>query len=523
MQVGIALALALAAPCAAATFRWASDGDLHTLDPYAQRERFQQSFLANIYEPLVRRGATLAPEPALATSWSQVAPRVWRFDLRRDVRFQDGTPFTADDVVFSFARVQEATSHLAASVAAIKEVRKIDAATVDLVTAEPDALLPLEIADWDIMSAAWCQANDATAPADLAHDGQNFASDHADGTGPFKLEAREPGARTVLVRNRDWWDSAQETVDEAIFEPIADAEQRVAALAAGDLDMIYAVPPDAIDHIGHTPGLRIVHGPSLRTVFLGFNQFPAALPEGNVKGRNPFRDRRVRLAVASAIDESAIVAKVMRGMARPAGLLVGPGVDGYDPRLDTRPAFDPAAARRLLADAGYPQGFATGLTCPTDRYVNDEAICQEVAAMLAKVGIKVALTAVPRADYFARLIKATKPAVSLYLFGWDADTYDTLDVLTNLAATRLPGTSVGAFNIGGYSNPALDGLLARAASEGDGAKRAAFLGDALKIARDDVAYVPLHQQEIVWAAREGVDLVQPADGTFSLRYVKLNE
>lgn len=514
--------LAHAAPSPAATFRWASDGDLRTLDPYAQRERFEQSFLANIYEPLVRRGATFALEPALATSWAQVAPRVWRFSLRHDVRFHDGSPFTADDVVFSFDRVQDGNSHLGNAVASIKDARKIDDWTVDLVTSEPDPLVPEEIADWDIMSAVWCQANEATAPAGLAHDTPNFATDHANGTGPFMLEERDSGGRTVLVRNPAWWDQPRHDIDEAIFEPIADPEKRVSALAAGTLDMIYAVPPEAIERIGRTPGLRIVRGPSLRTIFLGFNQLPAPLPVSDVKTRNPFRDRRVRLAVARAIDEGAIVAKVMRGMARPAGLLVGPGVNGYDPALDTRPAYDPAAARKLLAEAGYPAGFMTGLTCPTDRFVNDEAICQEVAAMLTRIGIKVTLAALPRANYFAKLT-GLKPAVSVYLFGWASETDDALDALINLAATRDPGTSAGAYNIGGYSNPALDGVLARAAIETDRARRTARLGEALKIVRDDVAYVPLHQQAIVWAARDGVELTQLPDGTFPLRYVRVKE
>lgn len=518
---GIALVLAHVAPVTAATFRWASDGDLRTLDPYAQRERFAQSFLANIYEPLVRRGAGLALEPALATSWAQVAPRVWRFTLRRDVRFHDGSPFTADDVVFSFARVQEATSHLGSAVASIKDARKIDDWTVDLVTSEPDPLVPEAIADWDIMSAAWCNANEANAPADLGR-GPNFATDHADGTGPFMLQERGTTGRTVLVRNPAWWDTPRHDIDEAIFEPVADPEKRVSALAAGSLDMIYAVPPEAIERIGHTPGVHIVHGPSLRTIFLGFNQLPGPLPVSDVKTRNPFRDRRVRLAFARAIDESAIIAKVMRGMARPAGLLVGPGVNGFDPALDTRATYDPAAARKLLADAGYPAGFMTGLTCPTDRFVNDEAICQEIAAMLAKIGVKVRLTALPRADYFARLT-GLKPAVSVYLFGWASETDDALDTLINLAATRDPGTSAGAYNIGGYTNPALDGVLARAAVEGDRAKRTALLGDALRLVRDDVAYVPLHQQAIVWAARDGVELTQLPDGTFPLRYVRLKQ
>ncbi len=520
--LGLTASALAAAPAVAVTFRWANDGDVRTLDPYAQRETFQQSFLANIYEPLVRRGPALALEPALATSWSQVAPRVWRFKLRPNVHFHSGAPLRPEDVVFSFERVQSATSHLGASVASIKEVRKVDDETVDLITPVPDPLVPQEIAGWDIMSEVWCRTNEAMAPADLAQNADNFATDHANGTGPFMLEERVPGERIMLARNPAWWDRPRHNLDEVVFEPIADPDKRVAALAAGELDMIYAVPPEAIDRIARTPGLRILHGPSLRTIVLGFNQVAAQLPDGNVKGRNPFKDRRVRLAVYQAIDEATIAAKVMRGMARPVGLIVGPGVNGFEAALDSRMPFDPAAARKLLADAGYPAGFAVGMTCPTDRYVNDEAICQEVAAMLAKIGVKVSLSALSRGDFFAKLL-APKLTVSFYLFGWNAKTGDAADALTALAATRKPGTSIGADNIGGYSNPKLDVLLARVAAETDALKRTALLHDALKLVRDDIAYIPLHQQALVWAVRDDVDLVQPIDGTFPLRDVRLKE
>lgn len=519
---GIVLALGLAAPCLAASFRWANDVDVRSLDPYARQEVFLQSFVGNIYEPLVRRGRDLALEPALATSWMQVAPRIWRFALRQGVRFHDGTPLTADDVVFSFDRVRASTSHLGGAVASIKEVRKLDDWTVDLVTNAPDPLVPEEIASWSIMSKAWCEANDAAAPADLAQNADNFATDHANGTGPFMLKQREPNVRTVLVRNPAWWDQSRHNLDEAIFEPIADPEERVAALAAGTLDMIYSVPPDEIERIARTPGLRIVHGPDLRTIFLGFNLAAAQLPEGNVKGRNPFKDRRVRLAFYRAIDEGTIAAKIMRGMATPAGLLVAPDVNGFDPGLNTRMSYNPAAAQKLLAEAGYPAGFATGMDCPTDRFVNDEAICQEVAAMLAQIGVKVTLLAQPRAQYFAKIL-GPKRSTSFYLFGWVPSTYDALNALVNLAATRSPATAAGAYNIGGYSNPALDALLVRIAAETDGARRTALLREALTIVRDDVAYIPLHQQALVWAVRAGIDLAQPPDGDFSLRHVAVKE
>ena len=517
----LALAGLIAAESAgAATFRWSNDRDVFSLDPYARQETFLLSFDSNIYEPLVRRGRGFRLEPALATAWSQMAPDRWRFTLRRGARFQDGTPFTSDDVVFSFARARGPGSNLASALAAIRDVTKIDDFTVDISTYRPDPLLPGEVADWDMMSAKWCAENDAEQPADALKGEENYASDHANGTGPFALESRVPDKETILVANPNWWDRPEHNLDRVIFQPMAGAKA-VKALRAGTLDMLYSVPPPLTDGIARAAGARLVQGPELRTIFLGFDVARDALTQSDVKGRNPLRDRRVRQALYQAIDEDTIKTKIMRGFATPAGLLVGPGVAGFDPALNRRLPYDPAAAKALLAQAGYPRGFSAGLLCPNDRYVNDEAICTAMVAMLSKIGVKLRLDAEPRGKFFQKLLTFDHSA-DLFLMGWTSESGDAFNALVNLAATRDKEAHRGDANFGGYFNPKLDALLQRIAGETDEEKRLGLLREALAMVKDDIAYIPLHQQQLVWATRKTIELVQQPDGSFPLRFVRVN-
>lgn len=514
-----ALLVASAVPAVAATFRWSSEADVASLDPYSRNERLQLSLLANVYEPLVRRGRELQLEPGLATSWRQVAPVVWRFDLRHGVHFQDGTPFTAADVVFSYRRAVSAGSKIALALSAVRDVRPVDAQTVDIVTTTPDPTLPEEIASWGIMSAAWCQAHGADEVADPAMT-DNYAAANANGTGPFAIESRIAGQQTVFVPNPNWWGKPGHHLDRAVFHPITDDAARLDALAAGTVDMITSVPLADIGRLGATPGIRILQVAGTRTIFLGFRQTPAARGSGRLRQRHPLADRRVRMAFAQAIDEHAIIATVMSGLATPAGLLVGPGVLGFDPALNRRPAYDPAAARRLLAAAGYPDGFALTMDCPNDRYLNDAAICRSVVADLANVGVRVTLLAQSRSRFFAKLLDPMQGS-DFYLMGWRPANDDAIDALVNLAATRNDILHAGVFNVGGYSNPALDSLIARARFESVGKKRALLLREALAAVKDDVAYIPLHQPDMVWAARDNVEVIQRGDGSFALHDVRM--
>src|SRR4051812_34925033 len=305
------LAGVLAVPVAhAASLRWANNGDTAAMDPYTRQETVQLSFLGNIYEPLARRDRNLALEPALALTWEQTSPTVWRFHLRPNVKWQDGSPFTADDVVFSLTRIQAQSSLMRAPLSVVKEARKIDDMTVDFETHKPDPIFPHEQTNFLIMSKAWCEANNAVEPVVLGGKEDNFAVRNAMGTGPFRLVSREPDTKTVVERNPGWWDKPEHNLDRVEFHVISSAPTRVAALLSGEIDMIYDVPPQDMPRIGKAPGLKLIQSPELRTIYLGFDMWRDELPTSNIKGKNPFKDQRVRQAFALALDEQAIVQRV---------------------------------------------------------------------------------------------------------------------------------------------------------------------------------------------------------------------
>jgi peptide/nickel transport system substrate-binding protein len=504
----------------AKTFRWANDGDANSMDPYARQETFLLAFTHNMYEPLIRRNREMQLEPGLATEWSRTAPTVWHFILRQGVTFHDGSPFTADDVLFSFERATQPGSNVQSPLAAVAEVRKIDDFTVEIVTDGPDPILPYSLPTIAMMSKQWSEKHNATRAADLTKNEESYATRHANGTGPFMLKERQPDIRTVLIRNPDWWGLKDEPIDidEVVFSRIANDATRIAALLSGKLDMIYTVPPQDTGRISRTAGMKVWQTPELRTIFLGMDQHRDELLESNVTGKNPFKDKRVRRAFYQALDVEAIAAKVMRGFARPAALMIGPGVNGYDAALDERYPYDPEAARRLLAEAGYPDGFAIGFDCPSDRYVNDEAICQAIVAMLARIGVKANLLAQTRSKYFGKIL-GPRYETSFYMLGWTPGTYDALDMLRALAATR--SGKLGVFNVAGYSNPLIDELIGKIQGELDPEARNQAIRRALKTLKEDFAYIPLHQQVVVWATRDTVDLAQTGDNFFQLRHVKM--
>lgn len=512
-------ALLAVQPASAKTFRWANDGDVNSMDPYARNETFLLTFMGNVYEPLVRRDRNLALEPALATEWSQPSPDVWRFKLREGVTFQNGSPFTADDVVFSYERARGPGSNIASKLSSVKEVRKIDDHTIEFVTASPNPILVEEITDWYIMDKEWSEEHNATQAADLTKNEETYASRNANGTGPFMLKERQPDVKTVLVPNPDWWDKPEHNLTEVVFSRIANDATRVAALLSGEIDMVYTVPPQDVERIRRTPGLSIVEKPELRIVFLGFDQARDELLKSSVKGKNPFKDVRVREAFYRAIDVDAIKSKVMRGASAPVGILIGEGVRGYDAKLAERIPYDPDRARELLAEAGYPDGFEVGMDCPNDRYVNDEAICQAAASMLARIGVKVNLNAQTRSKYFAEIL-GPGYNTSFYMLGWTPTSYDAHNALLNLMASRGDGKgSQGTFNVGGYHNERVDELTHAIQSETDQDKRTAMIHEALRIHKEEFGHIPLHQQTVVWAKRDNIDLVQLADNFFPLRFV----
>jgi peptide/nickel transport system substrate-binding protein len=517
--LAVAVTLALAAGAHAQTVRIANQGDALSLDPHSLNESLQLDVLANVYDSLVGRDKDLKLVPGLATSWKQTSPTVWRFELRKGVQFHDGTPFTADDVLFTMARTQDAGSDMRSYSNDFKAVRKINDYTVEIETVRPFPILPNALYRVMIMSKKWCETNQATKPVDRRKGIENAASFRANGTGPYRVRERQPNVRTVFVRNGNYWGKVEGNAQEIIFTPIGNDATRVAALLSGEVDVMEPVPLQDVDRINASSAARVMQGPELRTIFLGFDQKRDELQYSSVKGKNPFKDKRVRQAFYQAIDIEGIKKNVMRGASRPSALMVGPGINGYAADMDKRLPYDPEAAKKLLADAGYGSGFEVTMNCPNDRYVNDARICQAVAANLSRVGIKINLAAETKATYFPKVLRRD---TSFYLLGWTPSTYDSHDPLNALMAC-VDDKGAGQFNLGAYCNPKVDELTHQIQVETDQAKRNAMIREAFKIHMDDVGHIPLHQQALAWGVSKKVDLVQRADNNISFRYITVKK
>ncbi|MGJ7484767.1 ABC transporter substrate-binding protein [Variovorax sp. LT2P21] len=514
----------LSALCAASlsvgaqTIRIANQGDALSLDPHSLNESLQLSTTNNVYETLVGRNKDLSVAPVLATSWKQTSPTVWRFELRKNVQFHDGTPFTADDVLFSFARAAGEGSDLKSNTTDIKEVRKVGDHVVEIETKGPFPILPDVITTLMIMSKKWCEENKATIPVDRRKGIENTASFKANGTGPFRVRERQPNVRTVFVRNGTYWGKIEGNAQEIIFTPIANPATRVAALVSGEIDVMEPVPVQDIARINSSPNARVIAGPELRTIFLGMDQKRDELLYSSVKGKNPFKDKRVRQAFYQAIDIVGIQRTVMRGASRPTGLMVGPGINGWSDAQDKRLPLDVEGAKKLLADAGYPTGFEVTMNCPNDRYVNDGQICQAVAGNLARIGVKINLAAETKGTYFPKILRRD---TSFYLLGWTPSTYDSHNALTALMACPDDKTGAGQFNLGAYCNPKVDELTKKIQSETDKPKRDAMIKEAFDLHTADVGHLPLHQQTLAWGVSKKVSLVQMADNYMPFKWISI--
>jgi len=514
----------LSALCAASlsvgaqTVRIANQGDALSLDPHSLNESLQLSTTNNVYETLVGRNKDLSVAPVLATSWKQTSPTVWRFELRKNVQFHDGTPFTADDVLFSFARAAGEGSDLKSNTTDIKEVRKVGDHVVEIETKGPFPILPDVITTLMIMSKKWCEENKATVPVDRRKGIENTASFKANGTGPFRVRERQPNVRTVFVRNGTYWGKIEGNVQEVIFTPIANPATRVAALVSGEIDVMEPVPVQDIARINASPNARVIAGPELRTIFLGMDQKRDELLYSSVKGKNPFKDKRVRQAFYQAIDIVGIQRTVMRGASRPTGLMVGPGINGWSEAQDKRLPLDVEGAKKLLADAGYPTGFEVTMNCPNDRYVNDGQICQAVAANLARIGVKINLAAETKGTYFPKVLRRD---TSFYMLGWTPSTYDSHNALTALMACPDDKTGSGQFNLGAYCNPKVDELTKKIQSETDKPKRDAMIKEAFDLHTADIGHLPLHQQTLAWGVSKKVSLTQMADNYMPFKWISI--
>jgi peptide/nickel transport system substrate-binding protein len=501
----------------AQTLRLASAFDPNSLDPHALALLYQSRVVTQIYESLVNRDRDFRLEPALAVSWQQLDAKAWRFRLRPNVKFHDGTPFTADDVVFSIERALAKTSQRTFQLRGVTGARKVDALTVDVLLAAPDAVLPEKMWLIGIMSRTWAEKHGVMLPQDYNGKQETYAVRNTNGTGPFRLKSYTPDQRTLLERNADWWgwaDKGTGNVREAVYIVIQSDATRLAAIASGQVDFVIDPPFQDVARLKSDKSLRVIETTDIGTQYLGFDQNRSELQFGDAKG-NPFKDLRVRRAIAQAIDINLIIQKVLRGQATPAGSVLSQLVDGHVPELEKRPPYDPAAARALLKEAGYPDGFAVTLDCVNVTY--RAAVCQAIAAMLAQVGIRVAFQPSPSATFFPKLTQAN---ASFFEFGWTpgADPWATL----NSIIRTHDGAGAGQFNAGRYSNPKLDALIDAIRIEPDLATRRRMVGDALRLLHAELPLVPLYRRTLAWAMRPTISIVQWPNDTLELRWARID-
>ena len=510
--------LAIGFGASAAGLKIANQGDALSMDPHSLNESLQLSVLRNVFDPLVTRDRDYKLTPALATDWKQLEPTVWRFNLRKNVKFHDGTPFTADDVIFSYQRAKDDGSDMKTYVGQIKEIRKINDHTLDFVTNSPFPILPDLFTGWFIMSKKWCEDNQATKPVDRRKGIENAASFRANGTGPYRVRERQPNIRTTFSANGSYWGKKEGNVDEVTFSVIGNDATRVAALLSGEVDVMEPVPVQDVARIQANANLKVLQGPELRIIFFGMDQKRDELLFSNVKGKNPFKDKRVRQAFYQAIDEDAILKNVMRGAGVASAQMFPPQVRGYAPDLAKRLPYDPEGAKKLLADAGYPNGFEVKLNCPNDRYVNDGEICQAAAGMLARIGVKINLEAETKGTYFPKILSRN---TSFYMLGWTSSTVDAHNVMYPILSSPGEGGR-GQFNLGAYSNARIDELTTKVASETDDKKRNEMIREVIKIHQDDIGHIPLHQQALNCGSKKNIELVQHPGNEMSWQFIKVN-
>lgn len=515
--IAVSLNMSLLSTASANTLRFAEAGEINSMDPHAARDDFALSLLANVYEGLVRWDRDLKLEPALAERWEIKSDTEWRFHLRQGVTFHNGNPFTADDVVFSYERAGSPGSPFAGLLETIDQVVKVDDHTVDFKLKRKYALLLNDFAGWYIMDEEFQESVGAEKPLDLTTNTGGAMVTQGVGTGPFKLVSREPDVKTVLAANEKWWDKRIHNIDEIVYTPIKSNATRVAALLSGEVDFIRNVPPQDVAKVEATPGMKIMRAPHLRNIFFGMDQMSAKL-EGSGVDSNPLADVRVRKAIAQAIDIEGIKTSIMRGNSRPTAIPMAPELPYYDGSLDERFPYDVAAAKTLLAEAGYPEGFTLPMDCPEGSFINDAQICQAVVGMLAKVGIKAQLnirtpvqmdTDLPAGKY------------AFYMLGWAG--LPTIDVHNIMTATfHTPSGDLGAWNPKGFSDARVDELIPQIGAEYDQAKRQALISEAIKIHRDKVGKIMLHQQFLTWGMSDKVNAIVPADEYTRFWYYTMN-
>ncbi|WP_247874306.1 ABC transporter substrate-binding protein [Azospirillum sp. TSH58] len=510
----LALLAAVPAPGQAATLTVGTSAEPSALDPHYHNLGPNTRARKHVFESLVSMDAKMRLQPELAESWRAVDETTWEFKLRKGVKFHDGTEFTAQDFVYTVCRIPNVANSPSSFTVYTKGIAGIEAPdphTLVIRTGKPYPLLPVELSTFGIISAkaaggeavtfdkAGCKA-DSWPTTQAFNDGSLMI-----GTGPFKHKSYTKGDRQILERNPDYW-GPQAAWDTVVFRPITSDGPRVAALLAGDVDIIESPPVQDIERLKSAPNVSLAQAQSNRVIYLalGVQDTPPTIT--GTDGKNPLKDPKVRKALSLAVDRDAIVKRIMMGVAEPANQYLPAGFYGNNPEVTV--ATDANKAKQLLAEAGYPKGFQLTLGTPNDRYINDDKVAQAVAQMFTRIGVQTQVDATTANVFFS---KRNKQEYSVFLAGWGADSGEMSSPLKALIATPIKEKGYGTTNYTSYSDPELDGMLDTALATVDDAKREKLLQDAVKRAMDADIIIPLHYEVTVWAMKKGLSYEPRAD------------
>lgn len=518
-----AAALVLCSNVLAADLKIGLAAEPTAFDPHFHNLIPNNQVMAHVFEPLILSSSDFTLRPGLAESYRAVNPTTWEFKLRKNVKFHDGTTFDAHDVIFTFCRIPQvlnSPSSFALYTKAIKQMEAPDPNTIIIKTATPYPLLPNEIATVGIISKGLINGEKLTyndAGCKTAHKWpatEDFNSGKAAiGTGPYKFSQFIKGDRVVFKRNDSYW-GKKPAWDTVVLRPITNPGSRVAALLSGDVDMIERPPTQDLPRIQGDRRFRVEGGVSTRVIFLAMDQARDTPPGIKTPdGKNPFKDERVRKAVSFAIDRRAIVNKAMGGYAKPAQQLLSKEFFGANTNLQALPT-DTEQAKKLLSEAGYPNGFEVTLFTPNDRYINDAQVAQVVAQMLSKVGIRTNVEAMTSSTFFSRRAKYD---FGFFLVGWGAQTGEMSSPLRGVLATQNKEKGWGSSNFARFSDSGLDALLEQALETVDDSKRRVMLAEASKRAVEKMDVVPLHFEVTPWAMKASLTYKPRAD-EFTLAY-----
>ena len=524
LPAACALAAALAA-CPTATLAQAGalriglSSEPTAMDPHYHQVTPNDAMTSHVFETLVGQDAAMKLIPRLATAWKSVDDTTWEFTLRQGAKFSNGQPFTPQDVIFTFCRVMNNEQSIGGSQpAVVQKFASVEARgddTLVIKTRLPYPLLPNDMSRMPMLWSGIVQHGPitfdlkngcgVTGPWPTVADFNGGKS--AIGTGPYTLKSYVKGSAIELTRNEGYWGD-KPAWGEVKLIPAPSAGPRLTGLLAGDFDLIENPAARDVKRISETPGFGYVITPSVRVVYFQFDV--ARSPSPMVKaadGKNPLQDVRVRRAISMAIDRKAIAARIMDGAATPANQFLPDGMFGTLPQPPEL-KYDPEGAKKLLAEAGYPNGFELAVSSTNDRYINDAQISQAVAQYLSRVGIKASVDAMTRSIYFP---KRAKREFSFAMGGWSSETGEASSFLQYWVSAFDKEHGLGTSNYGGYDNPAFDQVFKRALVTVDPAAREKLLQESLAIALADLPSIPLHFESSIWAYRKGLTYEGRAD------------